>query len=296
MVASASESRASLSLYEPAMDFLDDNSKFEDRAILIASKFILGISNLQRRTLSSLKREVKILLSVSHRPCHLEACTMSETPTKSEVAAVAKRIVKILVGKGLSCYLVGGVASMLWGTSRTPNDVDIVIPTTDYNAEEIKRLVARADPRFHLIPSKNPRNTYKVTWFEKARSTDASLLRCKVDFLVPPTLNVPSLAEAHIVRKAGLPVSPLLPLLLLKRQAWEDHRWARYTDLRAKQHTDVADITELLEIAVREGVRVADAPWLSSLFLSAARRRVQSYVVQYYASRRAWRELGFTVV
>ncbi|KAA1475257.1 hypothetical protein DENSPDRAFT_783159 [Dentipellis sp. KUC8613] len=221
---------------------------------------------------------------------------MRETPSKAEVAAVAKRVVKILVGQGLTCYLVGGVASMLWGTSRTPNDVDIVISTTMYTAEEIKRLVARADPRFLLVPSKNPRNTYKVTWFRKARSSDGSILRCKVDFLVPPTLNVPSLTDDHIVQKSALPVSPLLPLLLLKLQAWEDHRWARYADLQEKQHTDVADITELLDIAVREGVRVADAPWLSSLFLSAARRRVQSYVVQYYASRRAWRELGFTTV
>ncbi|TFY68484.1 hypothetical protein EVG20_g3530 [Dentipellis fragilis] len=226
----------------------------------------------------------------------LEA-TMTRPPTRENIVTVARRAVGALRRRGLSCYLVGSMASMLWETDRAPNDIDIVILITTYDAEAIKRLLVASDKRFFLVPSRNPRNTYKVLWYEIPTASRFSNVfeEIKVDILVPPTLNMPFLDGDNIVWKEELPVCPLLPLLLLRLQGWEDHIQATRRDLVEKQYTDVMDIKELLAIAVEAGVTIEDEPWLDRPFLSAARRRIQSYVRIRRGSRASWRKLGFVL-
>lgn len=214
------------------------------------------------------------------------------TPSDADVREVAKQTVAILRGYGLSCCFVGSVASVLWGASRTPNDVDVVVMSTAYEQEELKRRIVARDSTYYLVPSKNWRNTYKVLW---KRIPGRLSISCKVDILVPPVMNIPFVDASRIVWSSKIPIMPLFAHLLLKLQAWQDHRDAtfRRPDLRAKRYVDVKDIGELLVIAVRENVTLNGERWLPKTFLGAAERRVMLYITEYPASRVAWEKLGF---
>lgn len=89
---------------------------------------------------------------------------------------------------------------------------------------------------------------------------------------------------------------PFLALLLLKLQAWMDHRAADKFYLRAKQYVDVEDIDELLELASNEyDVNLRTEKWLPDSFVREAKKRVTEYVSKFPDSRDHWRELGFSV-
>ena len=166
--------------------------------------------------------------------------------------------------------------------------------STAYDQERIKQLIIAADSTYYLVPSKNWRNTYKVLW---KRIPGRLSISCKVDILVPPVMNIPFVDASRIVWSSKIPIMPLFAHLLLKLQAWQDHRDAtfRRPDLRAKRYVDVKDIGELLVIAVRENVTLNGERWLPKTFLGAAERRVMLYITEYPASRVAWEKLGFKV-
>ena len=101
------------------------------------------------------------------------------TPTRAEVFEAARAAIAILTTHGLSCCLVGGVGCDLFGNSRTPNvsgnivssvylakkfqqDVDLVVITTAYSQEALKRLIVAGDSKFFLVPGRTPGATYKV--------------------------------------------------------------------------------------------------------------------------------------
>ncbi|KAI0266551.1 hypothetical protein BC834DRAFT_133836 [Gloeopeniophorella convolvens] len=211
-------------------------------------------------------------------------------PTLEEVLAVAKRAGDIFRNNGLSYCLTGGTACRVWGTTRTPNDVDVVVMTTRAQ-EDMKRLLCDADSSFFRVPSTNPRNTYTVLWCH----TSERRTRCKVDILIPPTLNIPSIPADKIVktRESRIKVMPWSPLLLLKLQSWDDHRSSRYLDKRMKQHTDANDIRELLGIVLRKGMKWQSEAWLPSHFRSSGERRVGSFILSFPDTKQSWRELGF---
>lgn len=83
---------------------------------------------------------------------------------------------------------------------------------------------------------------------------------------------------------------PLLPLLLLKLQAWSDHSLASRTDLFNKQHQDAKDIRELLQIALNNKGLLADAGKLklSSVFLMAGRLRVERFARSFQDTKAQW--------
>ncbi|KAI0046258.1 hypothetical protein FA95DRAFT_1494284 [Auriscalpium vulgare] len=214
------------------------------------------------------------------------------SPTSSDIQALAKSTVAILKRHGLSSCLTGGAACALWGVARTPNDLDMVVMTSSYTQEEVKRLVAAADTSYYLVPSTNPRNTYKVLWHRAANG-----VCCKVDLLLPPTLNIPDITPEHVVLRQGTPVMPLLLLLLMKLQAWSDHGSSRWSNVRAKAATDRLDIEVLLGVAVRNGVSLQRESWLKETMLMAwSWNRVTSYVAAYPSSRGNWRSIGIVDV
>ena len=85
----------------------------------------------------------------------------------------------------------------------------------------------------------------------------------------------------------------MLPLLLLKLQAWLDHGNATKYHLRAKQPVDVQDINQLLVLAVALGVSLSTEAWMPKSFVEAATRRVVLYGRQHPGSKCHWRRLGF---
>ncbi|KAI0321531.1 hypothetical protein OF83DRAFT_1051126 [Amylostereum chailletii] len=209
--------------------------------------------------------------------------------TAEEVESVSRRTVAILQDKGLTCCLMGSAATSLYGAIRTPNDVDVVVMPA-YSQEEVKRILVNADSNFYLVASTNRRATYKVLWCR----VPGNFQDCKVDILVPPTLDIPIVAVNRIPIVRGIPVMPLFPLLLLKLRGWEDHKDApwRRTDMKAKQHVDVKDINELLGIVLRKGVTDEDRGWLPRQFLNEGKRRAQAYALAFPSSRNSWEQLG----
>ncbi|KAI0061093.1 hypothetical protein BV25DRAFT_1826943 [Artomyces pyxidatus] len=220
---------------------------------------------------------------------------MVTTLSSGDVEAVAKRTSDILQKRGLNCCLMGSAASALWGTTRTPNDIDMVVMTCVYSQERLKEFIIAADSTYYLVASTNWRNSYKVLWH---RVQGRPGVVCKVDILVPPTLMIPMIPSNHIVWVRDVPIMPLLSLLLLKLKGWEDHRTAtsRRPDLIAKQHVDVKDIAELLAIAAQRGVRRTDDQWLCLSFRSTSKRRIRTFVQMHPGTLQAWQELGLSPV
>ena len=165
--------------------------------------------------------------------------------------------------------------------------------------EEIKKRLVSADPLFFLVPSTNPRNTYKVLWYN-LRATSSylpPLHACKVDILVPGILNIPSMPKRYVVYApiTDIPVMPFITVLLLKLQGWADHRVSYRMDLRSKQHVDVRDIYELLRISARnKEMHLRNESWLPESFVTAGKRRVAEFVCVHSDSAVHWEQIGLT--
>ncbi|OCH85891.1 hypothetical protein OBBRIDRAFT_797697 [Obba rivulosa] len=212
------------------------------------------------------------------------------SPTSQEVRTVADRAICIFASLNLECCLVGGLACSLFGISRTPGDVDLVIVTALHSQESLKRMLCDRDSNFFLVPSKKAFATYKVLWY------GYPYRRCKVDILLPGIMNIPSVPKDRVEQRSGFPVMPLLPLLMLKLQAWEDHRNHYESYMREKQHTDVSDIRSLLKIARRNGISCGNASnsWIPSSLVEETKRRVKSWVERMgSAENHDWAAIGF---
>ncbi|KAJ6627710.1 hypothetical protein B0H10DRAFT_1779135 [Mycena sp. CBHHK59/15] len=212
-----------------------------------------------------------------------------------EVQRVASATVLALASAGLRSCLVGSMACSVYGMTRVPSDVDIVCLTDEWTQERLKALLVSRDSNFYTIASKDPLATYRVLWYRIGLRRS-----CKVDILLPGIMNIPAVPVPRIaVRRSvsNLPLMPFLPLLLLKLQAWMDHREADKFYLRQKQHVDVRDIGDLLELAVSKyGVELRkDGKWLPESFITAGMKRVKIYALNFPDSAELWKEIGFRV-
>lgn len=217
-------------------------------------------------------------------------------PTIEEMREVARRAIEILEGRNIRCCLFGSAACSLYGTSRCPNDVDLIALDSRTSAEDLKQLLVEADDRFYMLPSRTPGATHKVLWYSLDDGADDEERDCKVDILTPGgDLNIPFVSEDRIVMRHDLPVLPLIPLLLLKLQGWADHRDSDQWSKRQKRFADVEDIDELLLVACNQHLRLSSAKWLSGEFVAAAENRVLDYVDEYPESSLYWLTVGFTI-
>lgn len=178
---------------------------------------------------------------------------------------------------------------------ETHQDVDIVCLTDTHTQEELKAILVSSDFNFYTVASKVPFATYRVLWYRLGLRRS-----CKVDVLMPGIMNIPSVPIPRIAyrrSRSDLPLMPFLPLLLLKLQAWMDHREADKLYLRMKQHVDVQDINALLELAVSKyGIDLKkNGKWLPDSFVQAAVKRVRAYVRLFPDSAGQWKEIGFRV-
>jgi len=173
-----------------------------------------------------------------------------------------------------------------------------VVLTSEKTDEELKDILVRNDSHFYLVRSKDPFAKYRVLWFNLLTTTSSSYSfgrynACKVDILLPGVMNIPSVPQNLVVRIRELPLMPMIPLLLLKLQAWSDHGIATKQHLREKRPVDAQDINRLLVLAVAQGVKLNTGTWMPVSFVEAAKRRVVVYGIEYPDSRRHWRRLGF---
>lgn len=184
---------------------------------------------------------------------------------------------------------------MLYGNSRTPNDVDIVVMTNLYTTEYIKNMISR-NPGFYLRPSKKPGETYKVLYYRLQPNLLYDRRSCKVDILIPGIMNIPHISSDRLVWKNTLPVLPILVLLLLKLQGWSDHRASTRSDMQQKQYVDIRDINQLVATAARSGEHISQAFWLPDTFLARGREHLSMYLrIVRPAVTTPWIEIGFDV-
>ena len=90
---------------------------------------------------------------------------------------------------------------------------------------------------------------------------------------------------------------PLIPLLLLKLQGWDDHRSAARADLQQKQYVDIRDVSQLLQIAVTRGETLqGELEWLPTKFVNAGRARLAKYLQTLRPTNAgSWKQIGFEV-
>ncbi|KAH9835006.1 uncharacterized protein C8Q71DRAFT_710657 [Rhodofomes roseus] len=221
---------------------------------------------------------------------------MRSPPTYGEICDIANRAVTIFTECGYQCCLFGSTACALYGVTRCPNDVDLVVlATPNTSTEYLKQLLVNEPNDFYLVPSKKRDANYKVLWYRLPPGARGKKRKCKVDVLVPGMLNIPAVPSAQVAYARHLPVMPLLPLLLLKLQGWTDHRDSDRRDFRRKQHVDVEDVKELLSFACDLRVRIGsrELGWLPADFVEAAQNRIHEFVGEFPESVLRWRSLGF---
>ncbi|KAI0321530.1 hypothetical protein OF83DRAFT_1080897 [Amylostereum chailletii] len=219
--------------------------------------------------------------------------------TRDDIATTIARVLSILRKQDPSqtCCLTGDSAAMLWGITRVPRDVDVLVmnDANGVTAERAKNYIKDTDTDFYLSPSRvlDPRTLtpYQDLWF---RVPGREGVQCRVDILIPAARHTPRVPPRRIVWFGTTPTMPLMACLLHKLQAWDHHhRSYGRPDLQAKQTDDVRDINELLAIARVKHVYLRDTEaWLPPAFISASERRALEYKAIYPFSYAPLRVVG----
>ncbi|PPR08024.1 hypothetical protein CVT24_010882 [Panaeolus cyanescens] len=180
------------------------------------------------------------------------------------VMEAAKTVVGILEGAGYSCAVFGSLAARLYGSSRCPKDVDILInnsipsnnpssppssssPETPIeeplSAASLKSLILSLNPRnFYLKLPRDPTAPYRILYYRRAYQG----VECKIDVLVPGIMHLPLIPPGREKRIDDIPCVPFALLLAHKLQGWDDHRKAEEAFQRRKQEQDAGDVKKLL--------------------------------------------------
>ena len=165
----------------------------------------------------------------------------------------------------------------------------MLVLSTYHSQEELKRRLVEIDSSFFTVASKNPTASYRVLWYRRGLYGE----KCKVDLLLPGVMSIPSIPSSSIVWIDGLPVAPFSMVLLLKLQAWDDHKKEYKTYLNLKQHTDVKDIDYMLPLAQANGLEPRKESTLPTSFIQKAEGRVRDYTRSFPNSAKYWKALGF---
>ncbi|EIW74412.1 hypothetical protein CONPUDRAFT_85886 [Coniophora puteana RWD-64-598 SS2] len=242
-------------------------------------------------------------------------------PTVRDIGYAARTIVQCFQQHGLRCCVFGSAACVMYGAklNRIPRDLDIVVFTT-HLPEDLKRLLASTDRRFHLIPSKAPNSPSHIVLYFRLRGRRPDPARepgsqrtlprtLKVDLCVPGMLDLPFVPAWHMVCgpcEPCVPVVPLLVLLGLELRGWTDHRDSTKEKYREKTNDHVDDVERLLEVAVmglndegegrQKKARWKDVDWLPEQLRENVQRRVGEFVKERPGTVDWWRALGFEVV
>jgi hypothetical protein len=248
----------------------------------------------------------------------------SGPPTEQEIWKIARRTTDIIEANITpDVCLFGSAASALWvDIGRVPNvsrchshsihiflfdltrwlvfntqDIDVVVSSNFYDAEDIKDIIEGADDRYFLEQSRKPRATHCILYCRLPGYATDKTRRVKVDILVPPTLNLPAISASERYHINNIPVMPIFELLVMKTRGWRDHRNSYRADYRAKESADVSDIFALLARAKQQNVSYideADEGRHSPEFLNLALTLANGFV-RVYRRPRQWRALGFPI-
>ena len=169
----------------------------------------------------------------------------------------------------------------------------MVVLTDSFQQETLKEMIVAKDDDFFLVRSKRPGATYRILYY----ALKPWGAWCKVDVLLPGTLNIPFVPTNLVVRILDIPLMPLFAVLLLKLQGWTDHRDSMQMDMRLKRYVDVDDIDKLLKIIVdKYPDQIVDRQrWVPESMIPAAQKRVNEFVLEQPGTKSSWLYIGFKV-
>ncbi|KAG7440675.1 uncharacterized protein BT62DRAFT_1012449 [Guyanagaster necrorhizus] len=232
----------------------------------------------------------------------------SEGLTTEEILKTAHAAIDAFLSLGIVGCLFGSVACLCYGTTRVPNDIDIVITSPNpygglWEQEDLKDLLVQTDDKFYVVSSKNPFANYRLLYYDLSGTSRVSrdLRRCcKVDVLVPGSMNIPPIPPSSIIwQLEKLPVMPFILLLLMKLQGWMDHGNSAALHIQAKQPIDVRDIRELLALSLVPRTTNQNAwmmmkreGWIPQSFVDEGQMRVREFVRRYPDTEKKWRQIG----
>jgi len=244
------------------------------------------------------------------------------------VLSATNLAIAILKKHGISCAVVGSLACKLYTSDfRYPKDVDLLVfqpitlstNTPIRTSEEIKALLVKGDPEhFYLRMPRDIFAPYRILYYRKSYLGTW----CKVDILIPGIMNLPNIpppltalrstrstndiraprgTRNHLTTVSGIPLVPFSLLLLLKLQAWADHRVAPELFKREKQFQDASDVQHLLQTEglmkeLRRTQPWSDTELFSKEFQQLTKERVKRYCNEYPRRAALWQRLGFKTV
>ncbi|TFK23564.1 hypothetical protein FA15DRAFT_670386 [Coprinopsis marcescibilis] len=226
----------------------------------------------------------------------------------SILMTIARDVVNTLRESGFRCAFLGSLGYQLYGNRRLPEDLEVLVfppPGSLVDQEFIKRKMVNRNNQFYMEAVVDRTATYRVLF--RAIPQHAVLPPnftgrfCKVDVLLPGVMSLPYLNEGEVNEVEGLPVVPVLVLLLQKLQEWEVHfRCVTEPDKFKKHMVDMGDIKELLGRVVEMPVRLF-RPWseresLGQDFVNASKVRVKRFCAKFPETVPHWEGLGFELV
>ncbi|KAF5352419.1 hypothetical protein D9756_006296 [Leucocoprinus leucothites] len=219
------------------------------------------------------------------------------------IISAATATIVALKKHGITCVAVGSLACKLYGSSRDPNDVDMLILRSPdapvRTAEQVKDLIVTTDPsHFFLKSPRDPMAPYRILCYRRT-SFEAY---CKVDILMPGTMYLPNVphpsSRSYITTISDIPLIPFSLLLLLKLHAWSEHLAEKEQHQRIKHVQDAADVWQLLNMKEKVAELQRAQPWhdaelFSEEFQGLTKTQVKNYCKKYPQRADAWRTLGF---
>ncbi|TFK18602.1 hypothetical protein FA15DRAFT_675153 [Coprinopsis marcescibilis] len=222
------------------------------------------------------------------------------------LTAIAWDVVHTLRDLGFRCALFGSMACQLYGNTRLPEDLDVLVlppPGTIVDQETVKKELVNRNNQFFMKRSKDPEATYRVLFHRVSPTAvlppNFTTRECKVDVLLPGTMSLPYLSEGEVNEVDGLPVVPALVLLLQKLQGWDDHLRCVETHKYRKHVVDAEDVKELLGGVGEMPVRMF-RPWsekeaMGEEFVRASGERVERFSRRFPETMECWKALGFQI-
>lgn len=170
--------------------------------------------------------------------------------------------------------------------------------------------MAARDSNFFLASPENPHATYKVLWYDIPPTSvprsphSPSIIRpCRVNILAPGVMNIPDVPQGCAVIASGewwgLPLMPLIPLLMLRLQDWMEHRkpGVRFSrrSVENQRNDEFLTIGDLLDVGVRRGYTLdAYRAWLPVSLLETAEEQILTYNSYHPMKAGHWQRLGFS--
>ncbi|EGO19516.1 hypothetical protein SERLADRAFT_479043, partial [Serpula lacrymans var. lacrymans S7.9] len=129
--------------------------------------------------------------------------------------------------------------------------------------------------------------TYRVLWY---RLHPGKILVRGIN----GNITIPFIPYWEAPYNDGIPLAPLAALVPLKLRGWTDHCDCDEWYQRKKRWNDIADLEELVQIAVNEGVWInrEKETWLALWFVQEAKQRVQRFVRELPYAGFDWKAIG----